>query len=209
MPNSRRQTRRIRVSSRRRGNRSSRNTIACPFLVNLVSNGQKTINLADLSVSSLQNIPIRPISAWFQCTSNVPTSNNFPVVTLNLVNQFVNISCTSRPVQATLTTSPRTHVRAPNSDDFQTTSATGSALAYINVTNISSSEAVVVTITGVIRIQHKSRITPAPVAMSSTLGFIPAPPSENILFSDHLSTASVDREVVNDFESLNIKEIDS
>lgn len=180
--------RRTRRRNQRRG-RSSRKTIACPFVTNLVQNGSKSIDLDDLGISSFLNIPIKPVSAWFQCSCNVPTQFNVPVVTFQLWNQFSKPSCTSRPVQALLTPSPRTHVSAPRSDDFQITDNAGSIVAALQLTNLSSTEAVIVTITGIVRIAFKSKITPTPVSLSLR-NFCPAPPSENPLHNKSDSPAS-------------------
>lgn len=157
------------MAPRRRQNRRRRNVgqkLVVPFVANVIENGTKDISLSDLNITFLENaFPIRVTSAWFTCAAVENTDNQVPTVQLGLVEPADGaVVSTSRPVLATVTQSPRASVRCPPQTDFARPSGNAS-VARIFVTNISSSQAIIVTVTGSVSLQFRMSSEVRPVSI--------------------------------------------
>ena len=150
------------MAPKNKGRKQRGTTVSVPqtFVVNLVANGDKNISLADLGFAG--SWQVKPDKAWFSAATVNDDNNYIPVVQLSLLDGARRVAITPPTL---VTNIPRkTWLSAPRSTDWNDLSSEN-IVGKLTISNINTSQAVLVTVTGKIWLHMKPPAAPRVVSI--------------------------------------------
>lgn len=155
MPNKRRNARRSRP-------KAVANSISSNFVINMVSNAIYSVTQTDLGIDGAWQY--KPAQCNFTVAAVNDDNNNIPIVQVALIAATADEQvAVSRPILCT-NIPQRSSVRAPTSTDWGDNPG-NSNVVKITVSNINTSQAIVITLTGTVKLHLKPSATPRPVTV--------------------------------------------